>query len=750
MDNLNAQEILAALPTEYFVIDLKSKTIIQTNRQGISPGSKCYSAIFNRKVPCEIGDDTCFCNRLGSDFSAFEFSFDNEKSNTKVFYSVKGKRVKDNIVMVVFDEPAHSVAEHDKLMKNGHYLEGIEKLANVGCWELDVESQMIHVSPGYRTICGEREDVIGLNKLGKRVALEDRSLFHESLNGLVTHGASFDINYKIHLDDGSVIRQIHSVAEYREDEKKGYGIVVDITETAETCDALIRNKDCLSLLFENMNSAFALHEIITNDQGEPVDYVYLYVNRKFEEIMGLKREQVLSKTGREVMPNVEDCWIERYGKVALTGEPEVFAYFSKYSDKYFEESIFSPRKNFFALHFFDVTDRKVAEQELVVAKENAVESDRLKTLFLANMSHEIRTPLNGILGFSNLLTSASIDEKQRLYYKRIIENSGHRLMTVIDDIVNISMIQSNQLRIDYSEFDLVDLLKEIFVFYQKQQKKRFNEIDFKLKSYGTSQMVFVYSDKDRIFQVVKNLLDNAFKFTKKGFIEFGVKKAGVSEVELYVKDSGIGIKESKQSMIFDTFRQAEEGQGRKYEGSGLGLAIVSGILDKLNGSVEVQSVARQGSEFVVRIPRNEHELHDYTIEMITPEAVSEFEEKPSKTIVSFEDDDFSIEFLNTVLGLLGYEHVNFVYAKEGIKYLRKNKVDLILMDVQLPKINGYKATKLIKAEFPEIPIIIQTAFAMTGDRENAYKSGCDDYIAKPISIDILREKIQKCLALEVR
>jgi len=363
------------------------------------------------------------------------------------------------------------------------------------------------------------------------------------------------------------------------------------------------------------------------------------------------------------------------------------------------------------------------------------------------MSHEIRTPLNGILGFSSLLTNGEIDDEQREYYRKIIENSGHRLMTVIDDIVNISMIQSNQLKIDYNEFDLVDLLEEIFVVYKKQYHKKVETIDFKLQLPNTSNVIPVFSDKDRVFQIIKNLLDNAFKFTDEGFIEFGIKKVE-STVVLYVKDSGIGVNKDKQKLIFDSFRQGEEGQNRKYGGSGLGLAIVAGILEKLDGSIKVNSEVGKGTEFSVYLPRNEHKLRRYTLEMITPEFSDVEASEHSKTIVSFEDDSFSAEFLESMAVLLGYKHVNFVYPQEGIDYVRNNPVDLILMDLQLPEMNGYEVTQILKAEFPEIPIIIQTAFVKAGDKKKAFRSGCDDYISKPITVDVFREKINKCLALE--
>ncbi|MCY1721307.1 ATP-binding protein [Prolixibacteraceae bacterium Z1-6] len=656
--------------------------------------------------------------------------------------------IKKDLVVLNYSDITECIQQRNEIEDNKKRLEEVEKLANFGYWEIDCETEVIKPSLGSKIIYGLTQNTVTLDEVREYTLPEDRGKVDESTTNLIQKGVSFNIKYKIRRPSDDAIRHIHTIAEFWEEKNMGYGIVLDITEAAVAHEALMENKEYLNLLFDNMNSAFGQHKIITDEKGEPVDYIFLDVNNKFEELTGLKKEQILNKTLRQVLPNAENSWIKRYGKVALTGKSTIFTDYSKDLDKYFEVAAFSPRREYFAVSFTDITNRKKTEMDLVAAKEKAIESDRLKTLFLANMSHEIRTPLNGILGFSSLLTSNGMDDEQRQYYGKIIENSGHRLMTVIDDIVNISMIQSNQLKIDNYEFDLVDLLEEIYVVYQKQNQEKLAQIDFKFVLSSDSKMILVYSDKDRIFQVLKNLLDNAFKFTKEGFIEFGIRKVEADEIQLYVRDSGIGIAESKQQVIFETFRQVEEGQGRKYDGSGLGLAIVSGILDKLKGSVSVTSALNKGTEFLVCFPRNEHKLSSYTIEMITPHRMDYEDVEQSKTIVSFEDDIPSAEFLGTVAEMVGCRHVNFVYPTQGLEYVRSNKVDLILMDVQLPEMDGYQVTQIIKAEFPEIPVIIQTAFVMQGDKEKAFSAGCDDYISKPISIDVFRKKIIKCLQEE--
>jgi signal transduction histidine kinase/ActR/RegA family two-component response regulator len=393
----------------------------------------------------------------------------------------------------------------------------------------------------------------------------------------------------------------------------------------------------------------------------------------------------------------------------------------------------------------DVTERIKMIEELESAKQKAEESDRLKSLFLANMSHEVRTPLNAILGFSNMICSGDIDTKDLSYFGKIIENSGHRLTAVIDDIIDISLIQSNQLKIDYSTFDINDLLQELNVVYKTQKAEKLSKIDLSVNLCRNGETCLVKSDKNRLYQILKNLLDNAFKFTEKGFIEFGCSVSN-GEIVLFVKDSGVGIDQKKAAIIFEPFRQVEEGISRKYEGSGLGLAIISGITERLGGKAWVHSEPGKGSAFYVSVPRNiKIEMNSALNDKQSGEAAGKNGNvkisSSIKTIVSFEDDPASVEYLKSVTKIMGFKLVNFMDAEEGIGYLKKNKADLVLMDVQLPGMNGYDATRIIKSEFPNLPVIIQTAYAMKGDKDKALQAGCDDYLAKPVLLKDLKRKI---------
>jgi CheY-like chemotaxis protein len=280
----------------------------------------------------------------------------------------------------------------------------------------------------------------------------------------------------------------------------------------------------------------------------------------------------------------------------------------------------------------------------------------------------------------------------------------------------------------------------LFEFYKNQKTEKLQKIDFSVRYCEQPAHNMLNSDKTRIYQILRNLLDNAFKFTDSGYIRFGCLKSYEKEMVLFVEDSGIGIEEGKIDVIFESFRQAQEGFSRQYEGTGLGLAIVSGIVELLEGRVWVKSEKGVGSCFYVAVPRK---LEEKTGDKKNREKQTEKNETLNREakIVSFEDDPSSIEYLKSVASLLGYKLVNFDHPHRGIEYLRENGADLVLMDVRLPEMNGFDATRIIKSEFPDLPVIIQTAYAMKGDMEKAFQAGCDDYLTKPVSSKDLKEKI---------
>ncbi|MGQ8336358.1 sensor histidine kinase [Sunxiuqinia sp. A32] len=251
----------------------------------------------------------------------------------------------------------------------------------------------------------------------------------------------------------------------------------------------------------------------------------------------------------------------------------------------------------------DITEKQKLIEELIVAKEKAEENNNLKTAFLANMSHEIRTPLNGILGFSNLILDENLKAADKKRFISIIEDSGQRLLSIVNDILDISLIQSNQIKIKPQQFEIKSFLDETFTFYKTLKQEQLSTIEFICLFDSENQQLMINTDKNRVFQILKNLLDNAFKFTYSGFIHFGAIQSD-HEIKFYVKDSGKGIPNNQLEMIFEKFQQIDSAKGKQADGTGLGLAIAKGLVDQLGGKIWVETEINKGAEFYFSIPLN--------------------------------------------------------------------------------------------------------------------------------------------------
>ncbi len=372
--------------------------------------------------------------------------------------------------------------------------------------------------------------------------------------------------------------------------------------------------------------------------------------------------------------------------------------------------------------------------ELQKAKEKSEESDRLKSAFLANMSHEIRTPMNAVIGFSSLLNEKDIDEKDREELIIRIEHNSNTLIHLIDDIIDIAKIEAGQLNIFKKECYVNKTLNELFQSYKDKLKIQ-SDKDLKLNlKLGVEDLNFsIYTDNIRIQQIFINLLNNAIKFTEKGFIEFGYKQNNNSEnstIVFYVKDTGIGLSKSQQKSIFDRFIKVEEDQKKLYRGAGLGLSICKNIVKLLGGSIWVESELNKGSTFYFKIPITES--HNSQASQIIEGPNESFNWK-NKTILVAEDEDSNFELLEILIKKANANVVRAINGNEVLEIFKSEiDIDLILMDIKMPEMDGLEATKQIRKIDTEIPIIAQTAYAMAGDEKISLETGCNNYISKPI------------------
>jgi signal transduction histidine kinase/CheY-like chemotaxis protein len=388
----------------------------------------------------------------------------------------------------------------------------------------------------------------------------------------------------------------------------------------------------------------------------------------------------------------------------------------------------------------DITERKQAEQKLIKAKELAEESDRLKSAFLANMSHEIRTPMNNILGFTDLLKMDDLTSKQQKEYIQIIKKGGDRLLNIINDIIDISKIESGQMKVSVTKTNINEQIEYISSFFRPEAEEKGIRLIF--KNTLLSQDAIINTDREKIFAILINLVKNAIKFTSEGFIEFGYRKKEML-LEFFVKDTGTGIRQEHKELIFERFRQGSESLARNYEGAGLGLSISKAYVEMLGGKIRVDSEPGKGSVFYFTIPYNPDKMPETVIENKVNSDFKEHQIKRLKILIA-EDDEASGLLITNIVKAYCKTELKVKTGIEAVEACQANPdIDLILMDIKMPEMDGYEATRQIRQFNKDVIIIAQTAFALTGDKERALQAGCNDYISKPIDGNLLMEIIQK-------
>lgn len=387
--------------------------------------------------------------------------------------------------------------------------------------------------------------------------------------------------------------------------------------------------------------------------------------------------------------------------------------------------------------------REINEQ-LIKATEKAQESDRLKTAFLANMSHEIRTPMNGIVGFCELLQRSNLSKSELESYVGIIINSSNQLLSIINDIIDISKIEAGQVSISLKPVNIKDVISDLQNVYSIAASKK--GIKLTITELKGSESFRVNIDETKLKQIISNLLNNAIKFTDKGEVELAyVVKNNC--FECFVKDMGIGIAPENHSLIFERFRQVEGANLNSIAGTGLGLSISKSLVELMGGKIWVESELEKGAKFNFNIPVSLVPSNKDNISMEVLKQPDDFN-FDGKVFLLVEDDHTNMHYLKSILKNTKAIIVEAFNGKEAIDIIKGEvpKIDIILIDIKMPIMNGIEATRIIKSICPEIPIIVQTAYALPEEKENAMNSGCDDYIAKPINRINLLQMITKYIS----
>ncbi len=495
-------------------------------------------------------------------------------------------------------------------------------------------------------------------------------------------------------------------------------------------------------IFMNIRTGLYIYHL--EDLDDDTTLRLIGVNPSAEKLIRIQAKDLLGNTLDENFPGLREKGMpQAFAEVVRTKIPRQFDEFF-YSDFRIPEGAFTFNAfplpdNCVGVSFEDVTEQFLAKEalmesnrKLIRAKEKAEEADRLKSAFLANMSHEIRTPMNGIMGFSMMLADPMLAKETRDSYVKIVNASCEQLLHIVNDIIDISKIEAGQIEINETAFDLRILINEVYSFFTSAaiDKGVTLEIDQTRSDLGSGS--WILSDRTKLRQILDNLLSNALKFTPSGKISIRYELLN-GFIRFEVEDTGIGIEAELQNVIFERFRQVESNYTKTYGGTGLGLAITKAYVEKLGGTITVRSKFGKGSAFTFRIPYKSaipNGIHREEISRFRPLDLG-------LTIMVVEDEEVNWLYLNEILKNR-VRVLRAVNGREAMELVRQNDdIDIILMDIKLPDINGLELTRKIKSINRRVKIIAQTAYALSGDRESVIAAGCSGYISKPVNRDEL-------------
>ena len=539
--------------------------------------------------------------------------------------------------------------------------------------------------------------------------------------------------------------------------------ILDITQLKETESALRESEERYRDLLSNLDVGIIVHN---------KDTAIIYSNPKASELMGLseaqiKEEDVAHPIWKFVKEDNKSLAPENFPVNQIIHTKRPISNFiigiiktDSTDVRWFLLNGFpvfntTDEIDEVVISFIEITELKKLEIELTKAKEQAEAANKAKSSFLTNMSHEIRTPLNGIIGFTDLLMRTNLDENQKEYMNTVHE-SANILIEIINNILDFSKIESGKLELNIEEINLVELAHHVVDMFKYQAELK--GIDLILHS-KESVPNFVFADSVRLKQILVNLIGNALKFTTTGFVRLDISSEIISGGEnrcllnFSVKDSGIGIKQENQEKVFQSFIQEDCSITRKFGGTGLGLAISNQLLGLMNSELKLKSKFGQGSEFYFEVELDSSlqeissDVNEITVTIedttIVPDNFSD------KKILVVEDNRINMLLVKTLLKsiLPGCTILEASDGKKAIKMYKKEKLDLILMDIQMPHKNGYQTTAEIKhlKKYNNIPIIALTAGIMLGEKEKCLESGMDDYVSKPIIRYNLEEVLYKWL-----
>lgn len=610
---------------------------------------------------------------------------------------------------------------------------------------IETDGKIIDVNEAAINAYGYTRDEF--NKLTVFDLREPDFFLREQIDKAESEGISFTTKHK--RKDGTFMNvEVNSKGATIGGKRVLLSIIRDITEREKAKDELRESQAKYKSLFLNMKDAFAFLKIIFNENNVPVDLEYIEVNRSFEEMYSIRNEEIVGSRILDVFPNTANIFMDivrnHYIKYKNLDNIPIREYYS-FKGMWVVVSVNSPIEGYIVQTIRDVTYRKSAEISLNQAKEAAEQANKAKSEFLANMSHEIRTPLNGIVGMVDLTLLTELNEEQEENLM-IVKSCSNSLLKVINDILDFSKMEAGKLIIEHINFDIKALVEEIIKSHSPRAIAKGVELNY---AFSSTIPQYLIGDPNRLQQILNNLINNAIKFTESGEVWVKVKLLNNSEnnveIQFAVEDSGIGISKENIARIFESFSQVDGSFTRRFGGTGLGLAISKQLSERMGGRLWVKSEDGVGSKFNVTLKFDiGSKIETQPVQLAQVKKINR-----SCSILLTEDDSVNQMVITRILKDQGYSVDTANNGLEAVDMCGKNSYDVILMDIQMPKMDGIEATKIIRKKDTHkyTPIIAITAYALKGDRERFLSQGMDEYVSKPINVEELLNAITKCVTL---
>ncbi len=616
--------------------------------------------------------------------------------------------------------------------------------SDFGIWDWEVDSEDMYLSRKWKAQLGYYPDELD-NRYSTWMDLihpDDYNRVKRSFhNFLKSSSLVFESEFRLKHKDG-IYRWFKTRAAATRDE---HGYANRVLGTNRDITTEKKHQEDLRMLHQAiMQSPVPI--VITDLEG----YIEFF-NPAFCKITGYKKEELvgkktnIQKSGYHPQSFYQNLWDTITSGNEWVGE---FKNRNKNGRVYWELASISSLKdehgiitNYIKISE-EITSFKRLEEDLKRSQKRTRIENQSRNSFMANMSHEIRTPINGIIGFSELLKSGDLTPDQQLRYVDIIEESSRYLLLLIDDIIDISKIEANELKVKKDACSLKATFKELAeLFREMKEDKQKDHIEIRFRKPKLKHHDFIFTDTRRLKQILFNLFDNALKYTESGYVEIGYQLMNQNRIQFYVEDTGMGIPKENLKTIFNrTLRHAHSLKERE-GGAGLGLAISDGLVKLLGGSMNVKSAPNKGSIFYFTIP---YDKISAPAKAPQKSAKSDYNFEGC-TILIAEDVDYNYEYL---FEILKETKATVLWAKDGIDALNlygKNEIDLVLMDIQMPEIDGYEATRTIRQSNEKIPIIAQTAYAMSDEHQKCLDAGCNEVLSKPIKMKALLDTLAKYL-----